>query len=150
MEKENKNTILIIVSILVIICLAIVCVAAVAIIIFGVGISRTATTFEVEEAPIETTTLSDSQLEQCRNAFAINDDIELEGEYYLYTPGFLDDSMECHLQAQADSLEDIFDLAVIDPHETGTQEIAPGRHVTLTIEEIEPGLYRIEGTWFQT
>ena len=81
---------------------------------------------------------------------AIQPDVELEGEYYLYTPGFLDDSMECHLLAQANSLEDVFDTAVIDPSLTTDQEVSPGRFVRLKIETIEPGLYRIEGYWFQT
>ena len=76
--------------------------------------------------------------------------MELEGEYYLYTPGFLDDSTECHLQARADSLKDVFDTAVIDPTLITDQEIAPGRFLRLEIEEIEPGLFRIEGFWFQT
>ena len=148
MEKDNKNTVLIVAAVLIIICIALVCLGAVALFLFGFGVSSTAL-FDTPP-PIETTSLSSDQLEQCRQAFAINDDIELEADYYLYTPGFQDDSMECHLQAQADSLEEIFDLTVIDPHETGTQEVAPGRHVSLTIEEIEPGIYRIEGFWFQT
>lgn len=117
----------------------------VAVYIFGFSSPLT-----IEESPIETTTLSTAQLEQCRELMAIQPNVEIEGEYYLYTPGFLDDSMECHLNARADSLDDVFDTTVVDPTQTIDQEIAPGRYLRLTIERIEPGLYRIEGFWYQT
>jgi hypothetical protein len=122
------------------------CVAAlVAVFIFGFSSPLT-----IEESPIETTTLSAAQLEQCRELLTIQSNVEIEGEYYLYTPGFLDDSMECHLYARANSLDDMFDTAVINPTLTTNQKIAPGRFLRLDIEIIEPGLYRIEGFWFQT
>lgn len=145
MNKESRSNIVLIVALVSVGCLVLLC-GAIAIFIFFFGVSP----LTIEEAPTETTTLSDAQLEQCRELLAILPDVELEGEYYFYTPGFLDDSMECHLQARADSLEEVFDTAVINPSLTTNQEIAPGRHLRLNIKIIEPGLYHIEGFWFQT
>ncbi|WP_420644871.1 hypothetical protein [Candidatus Leptofilum sp.] len=146
MDKNNRNNTVIIIVIALAGCLLLLC-GAVVIFFFFFGVS---TPVMIEEPPTETTTLNEDQLEQCRELLAIVPEVELEGEYYLYTPGFLDDSMECHLQVRADSVEDIFDLSVVDPSLSTTQEVAPGRHVRLTIQMIEPGLYRIEGVWFQT
>ncbi len=146
MNKENQSNTVLIVTLVAAGCLVLLC-GAVAIVIFFFGFSSP---FTHEESPTETTSLSAAQLEQCRELLAIQPDAEIEGEYYLYTPGFLDDSLECHLQAHADSLKDIFDVSVVDPSLTTDQEIAPGRYVRLKIEIIEPGLYRIEGFWFQT
>jgi hypothetical protein len=147
MKKENKNQVVIIIAAVLIGCVVLLCLGVLAFSFFF-GVSSNA--FFGTEAPTETTHLSDSQLEQCRETLAINEGIELEGEYYLYTPGFLDDSLECHVQARADSLEDVFDLSVVDPSQTTNQEISPGRFLRLSIEVIEPELYRIEGFWFQT
>ncbi len=146
MEKSNRNNTVLIVAVVTAGCLVLLC-GAVAIFIFFFGFSTPST---MEEQPVETSSLTKEQLEQCRELLAIQPGVELEGEYYLYTPGFLDDSMECHLLARADSLDDVFDTAVIDPSLTTDQEIAPGRFVRLKIETVEPGLYRIEGVWFQT
>lgn len=145
MNKESRSNTVLIVALVVAGCLVLLC-GAIAIFVLFFGVSP----ITIEEVPTETTTLSAAQLEQCRELLAVQPDVELEGEYYLYTPGFLDDSMECHLQAHADSPEDIFDLSVVDPSITTSQEIAPGRHVRLNVTIIEPGLYRIEGFWFQT
>ena len=145
MNKESRSNTVLIVALVVVSCLVLLCVGvAIAVLLFGVS------PLTIEEAPTETTTLSTAQLKQCRELMAIQPDVDIEGEYYLYTPGFLDDSMKCHLQVRADSLEDVFDTAVIDPSLTTDQEIAPGRFVRLKIETVEPGLYRIEGYWFQT
>ena len=145
MKENNRNNTVLIVALVAAGCLVLLCVGmAIAVFLFGMS------PMAIEEAPTQTTTLSTAQLEQCRKLMAIQPDVELEGEYYLYTPGFLDDSMECHLLAQANSLEDVFDTAVIDPSLTTDQEVSPGRFVRLKIETIEPGLYRIEGYWFQT
>ncbi|MCB8979306.1 MAG: hypothetical protein H6657_17985 [Ardenticatenaceae bacterium] len=145
MNKESRSNTVLIVALVVVSCLVLLCVGvAIAVLLFGVS------PLTIEEAPTETTTLSTAQLKQCRELMAIQPDVDIEGEYYLYTPGFLDDSMKCHLQVRADSLEDVFDTAVIDPSLTTDQEIAPGRFVRLKIETLEPGLYHIEGFWFQT
>lgn len=72
------------------------------------------------------------------------------GEYYLFTPGFLDDSLAYHLRVEADSVEDIFDLAVIDPTESGSQQVGNGRFVELAFTNPEPGVFFIEGFWFET
>ena len=146
MDKKERNNSVVIVAAAAAGCLVLLC-GAVAIVVFFFGF---ASPFTLEESPTETTILTAAQLEQCRELLAIQPDVEIEGEYYLYTPGFLDDSMECHLQAHSGSLEDIFDLNVVDPSLTTDQEIAPGRFLRLNIEMIEPGLYRIEGFWFQT
>lgn len=145
MNKESRSNTVLIVVLVTVSCLVLLCLA-IAVLIFLFGVSP----FTVEETPIETTTLTAAQLEQCRELLAIQSDVEIEGEYYLYTPGFLDDSMECHLRARADNLEDIFDLSVVDPSLTTDQEISPGRYVRFKIEIIEPNLYRVEGFWFQT
>jgi hypothetical protein len=147
MKKENKNQVVVIIAAVLIVCVVLLCLGVLAFSFFF-GVSSSA--FFSTEAATETSTLSDSQLEQCRETLAIKEGIELEGEYYLYTPGFLDDSLECHVQARGDSLQDIFDLSVVDPSQTTNQEISPGRFLHLSIEMIEPGLYRIEGFWFQT
>lgn len=145
MNKESRTNTVLIVALVTASCLVLLCLAAaIAVVLFGTS------PFITEETPTETTTLSVAQLEQCREVMAILPDVEIEGEYYLYTPGFLDDSLECHLQARTDSLDDVFDTAVIDPSLTTDQEIAPGRHLRLNIERIEQGLYRIEGFWYQT
>ncbi len=145
MDKNDRNNTVLIIAAAAAGCLVLLC-GAMVIAIFFFGVSP----FMVEEKPTETTTLSAAQLEQCRELLAIQPGVEIEGEYYLYTPGFLDDSMECHLQADAESLEDIFDVSVVDPNLTTNQEIAPGRFLRLNIEMIEPGFYRIEGFWFET
>ena len=145
MKENNRNNTVLIVALVAAGCLVLLCLG-VAIAVFLFGMSPMA----IEAAPTETTTLSAAQLEQCRELMAIQPDVELEGEYYLYTPGFLDDSLECHLQVQADGLAEVFDLSVIDPSLTTNQEVAPGRFVRLKIEKIEPGRYHIEGLWFQT
>lgn len=145
MNKESRSNKVLIVVLVTVSCLVLLCVA-IAVLIFLFGVSP----FTVEETPTETTTLNAAQLKQCRELLAIQPDVEIEGDYYLYTPGFLDDSMECHLQARGDSLEAVFDTAVINPTLTTNQEIAPGRFLRLNIDTIEPGLYRIEGFWFQT
>ncbi|MBK8902330.1 MAG: hypothetical protein IPM53_14175 [Anaerolineaceae bacterium] len=147
MNKESRSNTVLIVVLVTVSCLILLC-AAVAILFFLFGFSPAV--FTVEETPTETTTLSAAQLEQCREVMVIQPGVEIEGEYFLYTPGFLDDSMECHLRARADSLEDVFDTAVINPSLTTDQEIAPGRYLRLKIEIIEPDLYRIEGFWYQT
>ncbi len=148
MNKESQSNKVLIVALVTGGCLVLLCGAVVILfVVFGfAGFSS----FTAEETPVETTTLNAAQLEQCREVMAIQPDVELEGEYYLYTPGFLDDSMECHLQARADGLEDVFDTAVIDPTLTTDQELAPGRYLRLKIERIEQGLYSIEGFWYQT
>lgn len=146
MNKESRSNTVLIVALVTISCLVLLCVA-IAVFIFLFGVSPL--TIE-DESPTETTTLSAAQLEQCREVMAIQANVDIAGEYYLYTPGFLDDSLECHLQARADSLDDVFDTAVIDPSLTTDQEIAPGRYLHLKIERIEQGLYRIEGYWYQT
>ena len=145
MNKESRSNTVLIVALVVAGCLVLLC-GAIAVFVFLFGFSP----LTVEETPTETTLLSAAQLEQCRELLAIQPEVALEGEYYLYTPGFLDDSLECHLQARADSLEAVFDTAVINPSLTTDQEIAPGRHLRLNIEIIEPGLYRLEGFWYQT
>jgi len=147
MKKESRNQVVILFAGVLVACIVLLCLGGLAFSFFF-GFSSNA--FFGTEAPTETTNLTDSQLEQCRQTLAIKEGIELEGEYYLYTPGFLDDSLECHLQARGDSLEDIFDLSVIDPGKTTDQELSPGRYLRLTIEIIEQGLYRIEGFWYQT
>ncbi|MBK7897218.1 MAG: hypothetical protein WAS33_22175 [Candidatus Promineifilaceae bacterium] len=145
MNKESRSNTVLIVALVAAGCLLLLCVAML-LVIFMFGISP----FTVEETPVETTTLTEAQLAQCREVMAILPDVELEGEYYLYRPGFLDDSLECHLLARSDSLEDLFDTAVINPNLTTDQEIAPGRHLRLEIERIEQGVYRINGYWYQT
>jgi hypothetical protein len=145
MNKESRSNTVLIVVLVMVSCLVLLCVA-IAVLIFLFGVSP----FTVEETPIETTILTAAQLEQCRELLAIQSDVKIEGEYYLYTPGFLDDSMECHLQAHANSLEDIFDLTIVDPSQTTAQEIAPGRFLRLTIDNPEAGLFIIEGFWFET
>ncbi len=146
MNKESRSNTVLIIVLVTASCLVLLCAALFLLFpLFGVSAFRT-----LEAAPVETTTLSAAQLEQCREVMAIQPGVAIEGEYYLYTPGFLDDSMECHLQVRADSLDEIFDLSVIDPSLTTNQEISPGRYVRLKIEAIEPNLYRIEGFWFQT
>lgn len=145
MNKESRSNTVLIVALVTASCLVLLCVA-IAVLVFLFGVSP----LTIEEAPTETTTPNAAQLEQCRDVMAIQPDVEIEGEYYLYTPGFLDDSMECRLLARADGLDDVFDTAVIDPSLTTDQEIAPGRHLRLKIERIEQGLYRIEGFWYQT
>jgi hypothetical protein len=147
MNKESRSNTVLIVVLVVASCVILLC-TAVAVLIFLFGISPAG--LLTEEAPVETTTLSAAQLDQCREVMAIQPDVELEGEYYLYTPGFLDDSLECHLLARANGLDDVFDTAVINPTLTTDQEIAPGRYLRLNIERIEQGVYRIEGFWFQT
>lgn len=147
MKKESRNQVVVVIAVVLIVCVVLLCLGVLAFSFFF-GVSSSA--FLGTETPTETTSLSDSQLEQCRETLAIQEGIELEGEYYLYTPGFLDDSLECHVLARADSLEDVFDLSVVDPSQTTDQEISPGRFLRLAIEIIEPGLYRIEGFWFQT
>ncbi len=146
MKDRDKNQIIIIIAVLLVGCTALLCLGLLAFSFFGISSAASFTT----EAPIETTNLSDSQLTLCRGTLAIQEGIELEGEYFLYTPGFLDDSLICHVRARAESLEDIFDLSVVDPHQTTEQELSPGRFLRLAIEMIEPGLYRIEGVWFET
>lgn len=146
MEKRDRNNTVLIVAAAAAGCLILLCVAAFLFIFLFGGVSIPAG----EAPPIETTTLSDAQLEQCRELMAIQPNAEIEGEYYLYTPGFLDDSMVCHLRARAESLDNVFDLSIVDPSQTTDQEIAPGRFLRLSIEIIEPDLYRIEGFWFQT
>ena len=148
MNKESRSNTVLIVALVVGGCLVLLCGAVV--ILFALFGFAGFSSFTVEETPVETTTLNVAQLEQCREVMAILPDVEVEGEYYLYTPGFLDDSLECHLQARADRLEDVFDTAVINPALTTNQEIAPGRYLRLKIERIEQGLYRIEGFWYQT
>jgi len=145
MEKNDRNNTVLIVAAAAAGCLVLLC-GAMVIAIFFFGVSP----FTVEEKPTETTTLSAAQLEQCRELLAIQPNVEIEGEYYLYTPGFLDDSMECHLHAHADSLADIFDLAVVDPSQSSDQEIAPGRFLRLTILKPETSLFIIKGFWFET
>ncbi|MCA9902045.1 MAG: hypothetical protein H6654_02955 [Ardenticatenaceae bacterium] len=146
MNKESRSNTVLLVALVAAGCLVLLCLA-IAIFFFFFGFS---TPLTLEEQPVETTSLSEAQLEQCREVMAIRPEVELEGEYYLYTPGFLDDSLECHLQVQADGLAEVFDLSVIDPSLTTNQEVAPGRFVRLKIEKIEPGRYHIEGLWFQT
>lgn len=145
MNKENRTNIVLIVAVVVASCLLLLC-GALFLMVFMFGYSS----FTVQQSPVETTTLSATQLEQCREVMAIQPDVKIEGEYYLYTPGFLDDSLECHLLARADDLEAVFDTAVINPSLTTDQEISPGRYLRLKIENIEPGLYRLEGFWYQT
>lgn len=145
MNKENRTNIVLIVAVVVASCLLLLC-GALFLMVFMFGYSS----FTAQQSPVETTTLSATQLEQCREVMAIQPDVKIEGEYYLYTPGFLDDSLECHLLARADDLEAVFDTAVINPSLTTDQEISPGRYLRLKIENIEPGLYRLEGFWYQT
>ncbi|MCC6607222.1 MAG: hypothetical protein IT327_28700 [Anaerolineae bacterium] len=146
MNKESRSNTVLIVVLVAISCLVLLCVA-IAVLVFLFGVSPVAIE---NETPTETTTLSAAQLAQCREVMAIQANVELEGEYYLYTPGFLDDSLECHLVVSADSVDDVFDTAVINPALTTDQEIAPGRYLRLNIERIEQGVYRIEGFWYQT
>ena len=93
MENKSRNNTILVASIAAVGCLVLLCAAA-AIFIFLFGFSSPLT---IEEAPTETITLSEAQLEQCREVMAIQADVEIEG-----------------------------------------------------VEIIEPGLYRIEGFWFQT
>ncbi len=144
MKKKNKIIILSILIISSISCFLLVC--FVTLYTFLLAASDP---FSTEE-PIETITLNEEQLETCRKLLAINEGLQIEGEYYLYTPGFLDDSLECRLRVRANAVEDIFDLTIIDPHLSDAQEIAPGRYLQLTIKKLEPGLFSIEGFWFET
>lgn len=146
MNKESRSNTVLIVVLVVAGCLVLLC-GAIALFIFLFGISPL--TLEVE-TPTETTTLSPAQLEQCREVMGIQENVEIEGEYYLYTPGFLDDSLECRVRARADTVEKIFDLSIIDPLDSGSQQLAPGRFVELTIRNPEPGIFIIDGFWFQT
>lgn len=100
--------------------------------------------------PIETTSPDASQIAQCRQLLGFRPEAVISVERYVYQPGFLDDSMRCVVRAEGDSLDVIFDTAVVDPTLSEAQEVAPGRYVTLTIEALEPGVYRIDGTWFET
>jgi hypothetical protein len=146
MNKESRSNTVLIIVLVTASCLVLLCAALFLLFpLFGVAAPRT-----VEAAPVETTTLSAPQLEPCRKVMAIQESVAIEGEYYRYTPGFLDDSLECHLRVSANSLEDIFDLTIVDPSQTANQEVSPGRYLQLTIKIIEPGLYLIEGFWFET
>lgn len=98
----------------------------------------------------ETNNLTYNQLEECREKLGINKGVEIQGEYYLFTPGFLDSSLECHIEAKGESLDTIFDLTKVDPHETLSQTLEPGTHVELEVEQLEEGRYLIKGFWFET
>ena len=122
--------------------LALSVVAVVVIALFGVSLS--------ESPPIETKNLTTEQLDECRAKLIINQGIEIEGLYYLYTPGFLDSSLECRLIVKGGSLSEIFDMTRVNPLETSNQTIEPGKHLKLEIEQVEFGEYRINGFWFET
>ena len=145
MDNKSKKSIVIILSALGVGCLLLICVSVpIYLLLFGAGNPL------VTAAPIETTALTANQLAQCREVMGIKADVELVGEYYLYTPGFLDDSLECRVRVHTDNVEEIFDLSIIDPMKSGSQQLAPGRFVELTISKPEPGPFIIEGFWFQT
>jgi hypothetical protein len=102
-----------------------------------------------QDEVVETTSPSPEQIAHCRTIFAILDDVSVDVERYFFRPGFQDDYLECDMRVTAVSPQDIFDLSVVDPTIEGQQEIAPGRFMTLTIEEPEPGVFHIYGTWFE-
>lgn len=145
MNQKDRNQVLLIIIVLSAACLLLVCLGVLISFFFFGSVSSFST-----DAPTETTTLNDGQLQHCRQTLVINETVDIEGGYYLFTPGFLDDSLECHLQVHADSVKEIFDLSVVDPTLTTNQQIAPGRYLRLTIENPEAGLFIIEGFWFET
>lgn len=127
-------------------CLAFV---AVVIIVLAGGLVMVAGEMDAEVATVESTTPDAAQIDLCRSTLGIRDEVELTVEYYLFQPGFLDDRLECRMRLEADTLDNVF-IAGIDPYDEGTQEIAPGRFLQLTIENPAPGVYLITGYWFET
>ncbi|MCA9983968.1 MAG: hypothetical protein KDE59_06730 [Anaerolineales bacterium] len=127
-------------------CLAFV---AVVIVVLAGGLVMVAGDLDAEAATVESTAPDAAQIDLCRNTLGIRAEVELTVEYYLFQPGFLDDRLECRFRVEADTLDDIF-IAGIDPYDEGTQELAPGRFLQLTIENPTPGVYLITGYWFET
>ncbi len=120
--------------------------------LMAVGMLFGAVTFATfREAPeVETTTPSQEQIDHCRQVMAVREDAAVTVEWYYFQPGFQDDRLTCRIRVTAVSLDDVFDTSKVDPHDPGPQETAPGRFLTLTVENPEPGVYLITGYWTET
>ena len=126
-------------------CLAFV---AVIIVILASGLVMAASSLDAGLATVESTAPDTAQVDICRTALGIRHEVELTVEYYLFQPGFQDDRLECRVRLEADSLDDVF-VAGINPYDEGSQEIAPGRYLQLSIENPAPDIYLITGYWFE-
>jgi hypothetical protein len=131
-------------------CLVVLCL--VGLVIFGAAfIFGAAPAFGAVAPAVETNSPTAAQSEQCRQALGIRANVTIDVEWYYFQEGFQDDFLECRLTARATALEEIFDSARVDTARLDEQqEVAPGRYLTLGITELEPGLFLISGSWFET
>ncbi len=147
MKEDKSNKVVIFIAVGIGCCFILVLLAA--ILVGGAFLFGVAPVFPTDEV-VETTNPSNAQVSQCRQTFAIQESVTIDVERYYFRDGFQDDLLECRIRVAADSVDDVFDLTIVDPTIEGQQQIAPGRYITLTVEEPEPGLFLIHGTWFET